>query len=208
MADRKPARLQTFMLDAMAPLSAILYIESSGKDMLPEENLAVVKTALRLIGNASSKESVHSPGREKITGQMNKSLLPLAKDETKFTEAAPMLLGTEFAKSSKKYIDQVKAMRTTLNSTSNSRTSKLYFLGGPSGRGAYNHQRGGAKYSSNQYNRGGYRKNPYYTQAPQNFYHRKVQSSPSKQGKELTMRTPSKQGNIYYQLRNLISSIT
>ena len=170
MADRELARLQTFMLDAMAPLSAILEAEASDKEMSWEENLTAVKTALQLLGNASSKVSILR--REKITLQMNKSLLPLAKDETKFTEAAPMLFGTEFAKSSKEYIDQVKAMRTTLNTNTNNRTNKPYFRGGPSGRGAYSHQRGGATY-----NRGGYRKNPYYAQT-QNSYQRKEFKAP------------------------------
>lgn len=76
--------------------------------MSQEENLAAVKVAPQLIGNSSSKVSLLR--REKITTQMNKSLLPLAKDETKFREAAPMPLGTEFAKSSKQYIDQVKGI--------------------------------------------------------------------------------------------------
>ena len=68
-----------------------------------EDNLAAVKAALQLIGNASSKVSLLR--RERITGQINKSLLPLANDESNFLEAAPTLFGTELAKSSKDYID-------------------------------------------------------------------------------------------------------
>ncbi len=183
-ADRELARLQSFMLDAVAPLSAILEAESRGNPMSNEENLAAVRAALQLIGNSSSKVSLLR--REKITMQMNKSLLPLAKDETKFREAAPMLFGTEFAKSSKEYIDQVKAMRTTLNTSGSSgnsgnRTNKPYFRGGPSGRGAYHHQRGGASYN-NQF-RGGYRKTPYYSQAPNSTYRKEFKAPHQNRGK-------------------------
>ncbi len=200
--DRESARMQTFMLDAMAPLSAILDADSNGNPLSYEDTLTVVESALQLIGNASSKMSLLR--RSKITGQLNKGLLPLAKDETvtKFAEAEPMLFGTEFAKSSKEYVDQVKAMRTTLSSSNNNNPSsnrsgninKPYFRGGPSGRrGAYNYQRGGA--TSNQFNWGGFRKTPYYPQN-QNTSYRKEFKTPyqnrgtGEQGKELENYTP------------------
>ena len=41
---------------------------------------------------------------------INKALLSLARDDTTFIESAPFLFGPE----SKDYIDQVKAMRSTL----------------------------------------------------------------------------------------------
>ncbi len=78
--DKESARLQTFMLDAMAPLTSIIEADATGKPLSHEDNLAAVKAALQLIGNASSNVSLLR--RERITGQINKSLLPLAKDET------------------------------------------------------------------------------------------------------------------------------
>ena len=53
--------------------------------------------------------------REKITGSFNKGPLPSVQEEDNFKGAAPFLFGPDFAKKSKDFIDQVKAMRSTVS---------------------------------------------------------------------------------------------
>ena len=42
---------------------------------------------------------------------INKSLLPLVKDDTDFIEAAPNLFGPNFSKRAKDHLDQVKSLK-------------------------------------------------------------------------------------------------
>ena len=58
---------------------------------------------------------------------MNKVLLPLPRDDEYFTEAAPQLFGTDFTRQSKEFMDQVKAIRSTLPSKTKEPAMKPFF---------------------------------------------------------------------------------
>ena len=72
----------------------------------------MASTAIQLIGNASARISCLR--REWLISSVNKALLPFAKDDKGFTEAPLLLFGPNFAKRSKEFLDQVKAIRTTI----------------------------------------------------------------------------------------------
>ena len=76
----------------------------------------------------------------------------------KFSEAAPFLFGTEFAKKGKEMVDQVRAMRSTMPAKKQERKPPFFRGGPPSSRG------GGGGFK--RYGRGGaqnlrYRERPY-----------------------------------------------
>lgn len=122
------AKIQAFMLDALAPLTAILE-NSQG-----EATVDATKAAMQLIGNASAKMA-HLRCK-KIVANINQALMLVVDDDTNF-KTAPPLFGTEFAKISKDHIDQVKAMRSTLPKTGSTQGSSSFFRNGPpSSRGA------------------------------------------------------------------------
>ena len=98
--DKELARIQTFVLDALAPLTAML------------ENVDQLWVHYELIGNANARMSRLQ--REKLVGAINKQLLPLVKEDADFSEAAPNLLGPDFSKWNKDFLDQVKALRSSL----------------------------------------------------------------------------------------------
>jgi len=111
-ADKELAVIQSHVLDALAPLSAIL----ETKDDVPEETMKVATDAIKLLGNASAR--ISHLRRTKVITQVNKTLLPLVEDDSNFVEVSPSLFGPEFAQKSKDLVDQVKAMRSTLNAPS------------------------------------------------------------------------------------------
>ena len=139
-ADRELAKIQSFTLDALAPLTALV---EKTEELSAEETRDAALTAIELIGNANARMS--RLRREKIMTSVNKSLLPLAKDDENFTTAAPLLFGGEFAKKSKDFLDQVKAIRSTLPAKNKGDyTRKPFFRGPPpSKRGGVNRSRGG-----------------------------------------------------------------
>ena len=71
---------------------------------------------------------------------VNKSLLPLAKDDENFTTAAPLLFGGEFSKKSKDFLDQVKAIRSTLPAKNKGDYTRKPFFRGPRPQGRRLHQ--------------------------------------------------------------------
>uniref|UniRef100_A0A1X7T6W2 Uncharacterized protein n=1 Tax=Amphimedon queenslandica TaxID=400682 RepID=A0A1X7T6W2_AMPQE len=85
-------RLQTFILDALAPLTAIL-------------------EASILIGNANAK--LTHLRREKLISAINDDLTPLIQDESQFTDTNSYLFGSDFAKQAKEYLDQAGALKST-----------------------------------------------------------------------------------------------
>ena len=93
--DKDLARIQTFVLDALAPLTAIL----EDNELTKEEALHASSTAVELIGNANAQ--ISRLRREKIVQSVNKSLLLLVKEDTPFSEATSYLFGDEFAKRQK-----------------------------------------------------------------------------------------------------------
>jgi len=94
-ADKELARVQSFVLDAMAPLTFLLEADK-GEPPSWEEVRRAAGTAAELVGNASAR--ISRLRREKVTGDLNKALLPVAKEDSNFKEAPPSLFGTEFAK--------------------------------------------------------------------------------------------------------------
>ncbi len=108
--------------------------------MSGDEVLKAAESAAELLGNASAKLS--QLRREKLTSDFNKSLLPLVKSGMDFSEASPRLFGAEFAKLAKEHVEEMKALKSTLPSRSDSRP---FFRSGPSRRG------GSGRYRSNEF---------------------------------------------------------
>ena len=77
--------------------------------MKPPDVYEAAATAAELIGDASSR--ISRLRGEKIVASVNKSMLPLAKEEE---EAPPNLFGVDFARRSKDFMEWVKALRSSL----------------------------------------------------------------------------------------------
>ena len=105
--DKELARIQTFLLDTMALISAIL---ESANEMAVEDVRETSITASALIGNANAKHS--HLRREKLVTAINKNLTPLVQDDLEFAEVVPNLFGPDFSKRAKEYLDQVKTLRS------------------------------------------------------------------------------------------------
>ena len=154
--DRDLARIQSFVLDALAPLTALA---ERGDATTKEELRLATTSAIQLLGNASAR--ISRLRREKVVQAVNKSLLPMVKEDAPYVDASPDLFGPEFAKKSKDFIDQVKALRSSLPSTSSSSRDhhfqerrSLFRKGNPSGKGGA-YKRGGAYQNSRGGGRGG-----------------------------------------------------
>ena len=108
--DRELARLQTFVLDSMAPLSSLMEMISHGADKVSIEDIKIAtSTATELIGNTSAQ--ISRLRREKLIQSINKNLLPLVKEDGDFLEAPPNLFGADFSKRAKDHLDQVKSLK-------------------------------------------------------------------------------------------------
>ncbi len=150
--DKDLSKIQTFVLDALAPLTAM--VEADVDALTPEQLQKATTAAVQLLGNASAH--ISRVRREKVVTALNKSLMPLVKDDTPYMDAAPDLFGSDFAQRSKEFLEQVKAIRSSLPTRSSGnpdyKGKPLFRKGQSSGRtGAYN--RGGAsnQYRPNQY---------------------------------------------------------
>ena len=109
-SDRELARLQTFILDSMAPLSALMEMISHDTDRVSIEDIRnATLTATELIGNASAQ--ISHLRREKLMHSINKDLIPLVKEDGAFLEAPPNLFGPDFSKRAKDHLDQVKSLK-------------------------------------------------------------------------------------------------
>jgi hypothetical protein len=107
--DRELSRVQTFMLDTLAPLVAIYEYTH---DLSPDDIKEATTAAIKLLGNASAQ--VSQLRKEKVITSINKSLLPLIKEDGVFSRAHPHLFGANFGKRSKEFMEQVKALRSIL----------------------------------------------------------------------------------------------
>ncbi len=128
--DRELAKLQALINDGIAPITAILTKGDKEESMSGDEVLKAAESAAELLGNASAKLS--QLRREKLTSDFNKSLLPLVKSGMDFSEASPRLFGAEFPKLAKEHVEEMKALKSTLPSRSDSRP---FIRSGPSRRG-------------------------------------------------------------------------
>ena len=104
--DKDLSKIQTFVLDALAPLTALM--ETNVKELTPPQLQKATTSAVQLLGNANAH--ISRLRREKIIMGLNKSLLPLVKEDAPYTDAAPDLFGSEFAKRSKEFLEQVKTI--------------------------------------------------------------------------------------------------
>ena len=147
-SDKEWARIQTFVLDALAPLTSLLETDSKGETITHDQALEAAVTAVQLLGNASAQ--ITHGRRTKVLTHLNKSLLPLLEEDDNFKDVAPSLFGPEFARKSKELIDQVKAIRSTTQ-----KDGKSFFRQGPpKSRGGYNQRPGrGGGQSSGKGNR-------------------------------------------------------
>lgn len=110
--DGQIQRLQSFVLDAVAPLTSIVEANSKGETISHKQAVNAATAAIELVGNASSQMSHYR--RTRIITGLNKTLLPLLDDDKNFKQAAPNLFGSDFAQKSKDLVDQVKAMRSSV----------------------------------------------------------------------------------------------
>ena len=139
--DKQLARVQTLLLDSLAPLTSVMEAQHKGDTLEYKEVFQAVRSSMQLIGNANAH--VLHLRRERVVSDVNKALLPIVGDDANFKEAAPLLFGTEFAK---EMVEQVKAMRSTLSKKPEWKPP--FFRGGPpNNRGGFNRRygRGGAQ---------------------------------------------------------------
>ena len=106
--DNQLAKIQTLFLDAVAPLSHLMELAES-KQLSPEVTIEAVKTALALMGNASSHLS--KEGRNIVVKDLNKDAASLAEEDEMFKEAAPQLFGEGFETKLKQHLDAVRCLR-------------------------------------------------------------------------------------------------
>ena len=146
--DKELSRLQTFVLDSMAPLATLMEQVSHHSDEVSIEDVkAATSTATELIGNASAH--ISRLRREKLVSSINKSLLPLVQEDGAFLEVAPNLFGPDFSRRAKDHLDQVKSLKAaTLPARHNipqgtNRQGPVFRRGLPSGRGLAKGRGGG-----------------------------------------------------------------
>ena len=125
--DKQLSKVQTLLLDSLAPLTSLLENHHRGETLDHKRVIQAVRTAIELIANANANMS--HLRRERVVSDLNKALLPIVRDDSNFKEAAPLLFGTEFAKKGKELVDQVKAMRSTI--TKKQERKPPFFRGGP-----------------------------------------------------------------------------
>ena len=94
--DKELAKLQTFVLDALATLTLTLEWENRGYDYGKNDIMQAVTTAVELLGNASARIS-----HLKVVTELNKSLLPIVQEDDNFKESSSSLFGKKFARKSK-----------------------------------------------------------------------------------------------------------
>ena len=96
--DRELVKIQSFTLDALAPLTALV---EKTEELSTEEIRDAALTAIELIGNTNTRMS--RLRREKIMTSVNKSLLPLAKDDENFIKQPPFSLETNLPRNPKTF---------------------------------------------------------------------------------------------------------
>ena len=111
-ANMQLAKMQTLLLDGLAPMTSVLENHHRGDTLNQKEVIQAVRSTVELIGNANANMS--HLRRERIIRDLNKAPLPIVGDDSNFKDAAPLVFGTEFAKKGKEMVDQVRVMRSTI----------------------------------------------------------------------------------------------
>ena len=137
-ADRQLAKVQSLLLDSLAPLSTLLELHNKGEQLNGQDTIKAVKTAVQLIGNSNAHLS--HLRRVRILSDMNKALFPVVEEDKNFKTAAPQLFGLEFAQRGKNLVDQMKAIRSTTSRKPDRRSQ--FFRGGPPNRGGFGQRYG------------------------------------------------------------------
>ena len=119
--DRKLARMQTFVLDSLGPLTSVIESDNQRGSLSHIEVLIAVKIAVQLIGNTNPQIYHHCM---EVTSSFKKGL----QEDENFKETVPLLFGPDFAKKSKEYIDQVKTMRSAIPDLNLSNSFLKYLL--------------------------------------------------------------------------------
>uniref|UniRef100_A0A1X7VGZ5 Uncharacterized protein n=1 Tax=Amphimedon queenslandica TaxID=400682 RepID=A0A1X7VGZ5_AMPQE len=145
-ADKELARIQTFVLDALAPISSILEnIDGMTAEDVTEASMA----ATELLGNANAK--ISRLRREKLIASINRNLIPMLQDDVIFGDVAPNLFGPDFSRRAKEFLDQVSALKSLTHPTRHSQGQTsgtsyrrpLLHRGPPLGRGSGRGRGGG-----------------------------------------------------------------
>ena len=131
-ADRSLCRLQTLVLDAVGPLSAMLELHQAG-NLTPEAAVEAATQSLKFLGNAHS--NISSERRKKVATNLNKDLRPLVEEPERFSKAAPYLFGRDFEKSAREHVESVRSLRK-LNARSASYRQGQFFRQGRSHQAA------------------------------------------------------------------------
>ena len=108
--DSTAAKIQTLMLDAVAPLVHILEEGQKGT-LTPEVAIKASKVTLGLLGNASAHQSKER--QKNVLKDMNRDVMSLAEEEDQFKDAAPLLFGDGLEKKMKEHMDVVRCIRKT-----------------------------------------------------------------------------------------------
>ena len=103
--DKGLAKIQSFVLDALAPLTFMINKHNRQEAPSPNDYKEASLAAAELLGNASAR--ISRLRREKIVGDVNKALLLLAMEDDNFRDAPPYLFSNEFARRSKDYVTGV-----------------------------------------------------------------------------------------------------
>ena len=127
-SDKELAKIETSRLAGSPDKSP-----ENREKMNPTQVYDAAASAVELVGNASA--SLSWLRKKKIITGMNKTLLPLSKEDDNFVEAPPNLFGSESAKQSKEYMEQVKALSLTLLPRREQDSFKIFLEGGPPRRG-------------------------------------------------------------------------
>lgn len=105
--DRSLARLKALSVYATGPLASLIEQGNRG-ELTTEKAVAMAKTAIRFLGNASLQ--FNRERRKRAIEEMNGKLVELADKDEIFADAAPALFGDRFAKEAKEREDQLRCL--------------------------------------------------------------------------------------------------
>ena len=120
-ADGELSRIQTFVLDSIAPVSSLLEQIFQDSDRLSIDDVKLAAC------NASAQ--ISKLRREKMVSSINKNLLPLVKEDGDFLNVAPNLFRPDFFKRAKEHLDQVKSLQAATFPTRNQTSQSTYKSG-------------------------------------------------------------------------------
>lgn len=146
--DKKLSRLQNFLLDAVGPLVFTMEDLVTKDNPDPEKTLVAIQASLRILGNASAQFSQER--RTKALSKLNPDLKTLVDDED-FSDAAPYLFSSGFAKKAKERAEEVECLRKAsleARKTGHYAAKKRFFHGDYS-RGDFGQGSGYNNWSSN-----------------------------------------------------------